>query len=179
MGRLLVRERVRSARGGKSMHFRPRRRLDRPRRWCRRLRAPERIVFVIPVVVILPMRRLRTTQMKVPMIKANYFARPVPVLRPRRTDARRRALWSPVANVTVHPLLALPIPGAAVIVASPIGIDRERHDRYAKTRGIRVQRHITTFIGIGDVGRIHPTTGILGNHVAPTPIVETAHDLDG
>jgi hypothetical protein len=79
----------------------------------------------------------------------------------------------------VSPLLTLPIPWTVVVVASPIHIERETHDGYAKSRRIRIQRNVAALIRVGDVGRVEPPPIISKGDITPTPIIETAHHLDG
>jgi hypothetical protein len=123
---------------------------------------------------------LGATGMYIPMVRSRRYARPFPMFRPRdRTRMRWRSGGPPVMNLPMFPLRPLPVPGSAVVVTTPIHIERERHDRYTQARRVRIQGHITALVSISDVGCIHPTAGIRGHHVTPAPIIETAHDLDG
>jgi hypothetical protein len=82
-------------------------------------------------------------------------------------------------NCPVHPFIALPVPGAIVIMASPIGIDRERHYGNAEPRRIRIERNITALVLVSNVGRVNPAAIAVEGNITPAPIIQTTHDLNG
>jgi hypothetical protein len=82
-------------------------------------------------------------------------------------------------DLAMCPLLTLPIPWTVVVVASPVNVEGETHDRYAKSRRIRIQRNVAALICVGDIGRVEPPPIISKGDITPTPIIETAHHLDG
>jgi hypothetical protein len=84
-----------------------------------------------------------------------------------------------VANFPMGPLIPIPEPRPIVVIASPIRIHRKRDDRNRECRCVRVERNVSTLILISDVRRIHPAAIAIKGNVAPTPIIEAAHHLDG
>lgn len=79
----------------------------------------------------------------------------------------------------MRPLIAVPEPGPIMVITPPIGIDSERHNGNGEGRRVRVEGNVSTFIFIGDVRRIHPPAVAVELDVAPTPIIEATHHLNG
>ena len=79
---------------------------------------------------------------------------------------------------TLRPLVPLCIPRTPVIVPLPVVSNRELHDRDAEARRIRVERNVTALIVISDIRRVEPSAIVFKRHIAPAPIVETAHHLN-
>lgn len=118
-------------------------RLARPRR----LRVTQHIVVMV-VLVMVVLAMVGTSRMEartLSMLGAALGAR-------RRTGMRWRARGPTVVNSPVRPLLPLRVPGATMVVATPVNIEREWHDRYPEARGIRVQGHVAALVCVGDVG---------------------------
>jgi hypothetical protein len=84
-----------------------------------------------------------------------------------------------MADLPMCPLLTLSEPRTIVVVASPIHVEGETHDRYAEPGRIRIQRNVAALIRISDIGRVEPSPVISEGDITPTPIVETTHHLDG
>jgi len=72
---------------------------------------------------------------------------------------------------TMYPLRPLGIPWATVIVPIPVRVDAELNNRYAETRGVRVERNVSALIVVDKVGRIEPAAGVAETDVAPTPVI--------
>src|ERR1700722_3830502 len=64
-------------------------------------------------------------------------------------------------------------------MASPVPGEGGTHDGYAESRRIRIQRNVAALICVSDVGRVEPPPIISKGDITPTPIIETAHHLDG
>src|SRR6185437_3661373 len=97
----------------------------------------------------------------------------------RQRGARRWSGRTTMVELPVFPLLPPRIPGPAVIVVTPVDVDRERHDGDAESRRIRIKWNVTVLVGVTDIRRVHPSADVLDPHIAPTPIVEATHHLDG
>ena len=63
-----------------------------------------------------------------------------------------RSRGRPVLYHTMRPLIPFTEPRPVVVVPAPIRIDRKCHDRNGERRRIRVERNVSTFIFIRDVG---------------------------
>jgi hypothetical protein len=84
-----------------------------------------------------------------------------------------------MVNGTVRPFLAPGIPGLVVIVPAPIFINREWLYCNTEARCVGVERNIIAVILIREDRGEQPPAGAIDGHIAPTPIIETPHYLDG
>jgi hypothetical protein len=84
-----------------------------------------------------------------------------------------------MGGFTVNPLIATPVPRTAVIVAIPVGADFERYDRHTEAWRIRIERHIAAVIVVRDIRCVEPAAIVRETDITPTPIIETAVDLNG
>jgi hypothetical protein len=80
---------------------------------------------------------------------------------------------------SMHPLIAFPIPGAVVIITSPVSVDSECNYWNTEPGRVRVERNVTALVLVSDVRRVEPAAAAVEGDIAPTPIIEAAHNLDG
>jgi hypothetical protein len=81
-------------------------------------------------------------------------------------------------QLAVFPVAPLRIPGTPVVIPTPVISNRELHDRHAEARRVRVEGNVTALVVINDIRRIKPAATVSKRHIAPAPIVETAHHPD-
>src|ERR1700761_5244264 len=97
----------------------------------------------------------------------------------RRSSARRHGVPGGRREVTMFPLIALPIPRPAAVVVTPVTPDRERDDRQAELRPIGVDRDPVALVDKGDASRIQPASGaVFGRNVTPAPTVQATMYLE-
>lgn len=78
----------------------------------------------------------------------------------------------------MHPLRAPAIPRTLVIVAIPVLAYAELHDRNTEARSVRVERYVTSFVVICQIGGVQPSTIVADTDVTPAPIIKAAHHLN-
>jgi hypothetical protein len=78
----------------------------------------------------------------------------------------------------VFPLIPLCIPGTPVIITVPVISNRELHDGDAEARRVRVEGNVAAVVVIRHIRRVKPSAIVSKRHIAPAPIVKTAHHLD-
>jgi hypothetical protein len=96
----------------------------------------------------------------------------------RRAGAGSRSRRALVMYRPMRPLLTLLEERTIVVVATPVRVERESHDRNAESRGVCIQGHVATLVLVCDVRRIEPAAVAIEADVAPAIIIEATHDLN-
>ena len=96
----------------------------------------------------------------------------------RRARARRWPRRALVTYRAVYPFIALRIPGPIVIMAAPIGVDREREYGNPEPGGVRIKWNVAALILVRNIRRVEPSSITVKGDVTPAPIIEATHHLD-
>ena len=78
----------------------------------------------------------------------------------------------------VYPFIALRVPGSIVIVAAPVGVEREREHGNPEPGAVRIKWNVATLILVRNIRRVEPSSITVKGDVTPAPIIEATHHLN-
>ncbi len=124
-----------------------------------------------------PRVRRRTSALSASRLRA-ITSRSAPRPHGRRTGVRPSGRPHVGWHTAMCPLVPLPVPRPAAVVVAPVTRERERDDRQAETRPVRIKGDPFALIDEGYAARIDPASVVVKRHVAPAPIVEASVHIE-